>query len=93
MEVNSKEEDAGADLGWRVSCWSLSPPQDQRSPGLRETSLRWLQSRASEVNAHSQRERETHAAESVRETGDDRFHMQQISFTSHSLHMLSAPLH
>ena len=50
---------AAADLGWRASWWSLNPPQDQRSPGLRETSLRSLHSHgAVEVNRHRERERE-----------------------------------
>lgn len=53
---------AAADLGWRVSWWSLNPPQDQRNPSLTETSLRSLHSQgAVEVNNHrqTQRERET----------------------------------
>lgn len=40
-----KRQRAAADLGWRGRWWSLNPPQDQRNPGLRGTSLRWLQSR------------------------------------------------
>lgn len=46
-----------ADLGWKPSCWSLNPPQDQRSRGLKETSRRSLQKQgAAETEREEKRE-------------------------------------